>query len=235
MRKPSQALAGVAGSFTMKLMIIGAAVIGGTAIVSTSVFAALSATASNATPQTISTGTLSVSMTPSTVTGITGGFSTDILNMAPGDTVNRYVDLKNIANTGLVDTTSYTLSVVDTAPTPTPLVTNATTGLQVTVKMCSVPWTSAGVCSGTSTTLVASAPLSTVIATPKSLGITPALAPGFASGTTPVNLQFSITLPPVTEATVNGVVPTGSTQGQSTDRLTWTFTELARAGTTTNA
>ena len=83
------------GSIGLKVVIVSAATLGGAALVSSSVFASLTATAFNTSPQSVSTGTLKLSQAPSGVAGLTGGFLTAIAAMAPGDTVNRFVDVTN--------------------------------------------------------------------------------------------------------------------------------------------
>ncbi len=182
------------------------------------VYSILNATAFNTTPQTISSGTIKLELADNGV-----GFSTNIANMAPTDVVNRYVSL---TNSGTLAAVNQTLTV--TATGSTLLTTSAVKGLAATVDKCSVAWTpGTGVCSGTTTNLVPSTPLSTLIGAPATLQAT------VASGNV-LNLKISVTLPDQTETTTNGVLPVGTIQGLSTD-LTWTFNEDQRAGTTTNS
>ena len=222
----------------IKVAIAGVAVMGGTALVSSSVFASLTATATNTSGGSVSTGTLSLTQAASGVAGITGGFTTPITAMGPGDTVNRYI---NLTNGGTLDAINPTLAI---AATPSnALTTSATAGIQVTIKNCTVDWTApaavqsiknctvdwtaAGACTGTTTTALAATPAS-------SLGTAAALTlPSTLAGAVS-HLQISLALPAGTENVLNGVLPTGTIQGLTT-AITWTFNETERTGTTTNS
>ena len=219
-------IAGVktAGTFTVKIALVVAAALGGTALVSSSVFAALTASANNTSGGSVTTGTLMLTQAASGVSGITGGFATAITGMAPGDVINRYVDL---TSGGTLNSASMTLGATGTGATA--LTTNGTAGLQVTIKECSVVWTNTGTCSGTMTTSMASASVLS-LATPASLTLQ---ANSLLSGAV-IHLQIGIALPAGSEVTVNGVLPGGTVQGLTT-AVTWTFTETQRLATTTNS
>ena len=207
----------------IKVAIAGVAVLGGTALVSSSVFASLTATATNTSGGSVSTGTLSLTQAASGVAGITGGFTTAITAMGPGDTVNRYI---NLTNGGTLDAINPTLQI---AATPSnALTTSASAGIQVIVKNCTVDWTSAGVCSGTQTTALAATSASALSAAAAALTLPSTLA-GAVS-----HLQIGISLPTGTENVLNGVLPGGTIQGLTT-AITWTFNETERTGTTTNS
>lgn len=199
---------------------VGAA---GLAITGGGVYAALNATATNTTAQSASSGILSLTMTPNGT-----GFSQGISNLAPGDVVNRYVNLTQGADLAGED---LTLAVNDA--TPTLLTTDATKGLRVTVTQCiGGDWTVAagGACTGlgaTTAVLANGVPLSTISTTPA------ALAGSVAAGST-VKLQLALSLPEQTETTVNGTRPAGTIQGLSA-ALTWNFSETQRAATTTGS
>jgi len=212
-----------AGTFTVKIAIVVAAALGGTALVSSSVFAALTASANNTSGGSVTTGTLSLTQAPSGVSGITGGFATAITGMAPGDVINRYVDL---TSNGTLNSASMTLGATGSGATA--LTTNGTAGLQVTIKECSIAWTNAGACTGTQTTALASASVLS-LATPASLTLQ---ANSLLSGAV-IHLQIGIALPAGNEVTVNGVFPGGTVQGLTT-AVTWTFTETQRIATTTD-
>ena len=206
----------------IKVAIAGVAVMGGTALVSSSVFASLTATATNTSGGSVATGTLSLTQAASGVAGITGGFTTAISAMGPGDTVNRYI---NLTNGGTLDAINPTLQI--SATPANALTTSATAGIQVTIKNCTVDWTNAGVCSGTQTTALAATAAS-------ALGSAAALTlPSTLAGAVS-HLQISIALPAGTENTLNGVLPGGTIQGLTT-AITWTFNETERTGTTTNS
>ncbi len=214
-----------ASTFTAKVAIVVAATLGGTALVSSSVFASLTATASNTSGGSVTTGTLKLTQAASSVSGITGGFTTAITAMAPGDTQNRYIDL---TNGGTLDASALTLGIAATPANA--LTTDGTNGLQVTVNQCSVAWTSAGACSGTTTAGVMASSSALSLATAKNV----ALAAGSYLAAAINHLQIVISLPAGSEVTNNGTLPTGTVQGLTTS-ITWTFTEAQRASTATNA
>ena len=219
-----------ASSFMVKLTIIVIAAVGGGALVSSAVVAALTATANNATPHSITTGTLKLTLAPSAATGITGGFSTAITAMAPGDTINRYV---NLTNAGTLDGATPVLSVA--APTSTKLDTDATNGLSVTIQNCTNDWalvSNAPVCSGTTSTVLASTPIANLKTSVAPAGVAITLPSNLAG--TVSHLQVAISLPGGNENVLNGTLPTGTIQGLNST-LTWSFTESLRPGTASNS
>jgi hypothetical protein len=205
------------GSLVFKVTIVGAG------LVASNVFAALTATATNTSGGSVTTGTLKLQLAPSGVSGITGGFTTPIAAMGPGDTVNRYIDL---SNTGTLDGASPTLQIVSSDSNT--LVNSPSAGLQVTITGCSIAWTNAGVCGGSSTSVLAATPVSTLKASAQTITLPSVLVGG-------VNyLKVSTALPAGTENVLNGVLPVGTVQGL-TATLTWTFVIQERAATTTNS
>ena len=213
----SKSLSG-AGRFTVKVLVVVTAATGGAALVSSSVFASLSAIATSA--GSVTSGTLS--LTDSATAG-SGGLTTAISNMAPGDTVNRYIDL---VNAGSLDGDTPTVRIVD--GTPTALTTDGTAGLQITITACTVAWTQAtGVCSGSETTVRAT---TSALALASHTAIT---LPSMQAAATN-RLKVSIFLPAGSEVTTDGVLPNGTIQGKSA-ALTWTFTIQQRTNTTTNS
>ena len=212
-----------ASSVALKVVIVITAALGGAGLVASNVFAALTATATNTSGGSVTTGTLKLQLAPSGVSGITGGFNTAIAAMGPGDTVNRYIDL---SNTGTLDGASPTLQIVS-ADSNT-LVNSASAGLQVTISACTVAWTNTGTCSGTTTAVLASTPVSTLKASAQNITLPSVLVGG-------VNyLKVATSLPAGTENVLNGVLPVGTVQGL-TAALTWTFVIQERAATTTNS
>ena len=213
------------GSIGLKVVIVSAATLGGAALVSSSVFAALTATATN-TAQSVQTGTLKLTQASST-SPASGGITTTISGMAPGDTVNRYIEL---TNGGTLDAASMTLGLVDSPATA--LTTNGTAGLQVVVNACSIAWgtVTAGVCSGTTTAMMSSKTALLMTGTPQTL----TLPTGTTTAGSTTHLQISLSLPAGSEVTVNGTLPAGTVQGL-TSSLVWTFTETERTATTTNS
>ncbi len=192
----------------------------GVAVTAGGVYAALSATAFNSTAQNVSSGTLKLTMADNGA-----GFSQAVTNIAPGDVVNRYVDLS--AN-GTLDGRQLTLGVADSVGSK--LTNDAVKGLKVTVTSCTgATWVAAtGVCAGVTSVVVNNAALSTLTTTPASM------VSGSVAAGTALHLQMSVTLPDQAETTANGVLPVGTIQGLSA-ALTWTFTDQQRAATTTNS
>jgi spore coat-associated protein N len=211
------------GSIGLKVVIVSAATIGGAALVSSSVFASLTATATNP-AQSVQTGTLKLTQVSST-SPASGGITTTISGMAPGDTVNRYIEL---TNGGTLDAASMTLGLADSASTA--LTTNGTAGLQVVVNACTLAWSAAGVCTGTTTAMMSTKTALLMTGTPQTL----ALPAGATTAASITHLQISLSLPAGSEVTINGVLPTGTVQGL-TSSLVWTFTETERTTTTTNS
>jgi hypothetical protein len=166
----------------------------------------------------VSTGKLSLTLTNSGV-----GFSTPVADLVPTDTVHRYVDLL----TGTAQGKDITLTVTSSASNK--LTTDATNGLQLTVSSCSGSWNAvSGVCTGTVSPLVATAPLSGLT------GVTTTLVPGTIAAGTTAHLRVTLTLPNQTETTVNGTLPANSIQSLSTT-LTYTFAMTQRDGVTSSS
>jgi hypothetical protein len=207
----------------LKVAIVAFAGIAGLTLVSSSVFAGLTANAFNASAHSVSTGTLKLTQAPSGVAGLTGGFSTAITLMAPGDTVNRFVDF---TQAGTLDGATPSLKVADGATTA--LTTDGTNGLQVTVKSCTVAYTTVtGLCSGTETTALAVTPANTLL-TAQSISNLSVTAASVS------HLKFILSLPAGSEVVNNGTLPGGTVQGL-TSTLTWTVSEALRTNTNTNS
>jgi len=213
----SGAIAKTAG----KVLIVITASVGGAALISSSVFAALTASATNTLGGSVTSGTLKLTQAASGVSGITGGFETAIADLAPNDTVNRYVIL---SNPGTLNSSAMTLSASGSGL----LVTDATKGLQVLVKQCSTPYPNTGIC-GTETTILASSSVAS-LSTPATL----TLQSGALNSGATTYLKIAISLPDSSEVTTNGVLPGSTIQGL-TSTITWTFTQTQSAGTTSNS
>ncbi len=202
---------------------VALAVVGGSVLVAmgAGVWATLSATAANVTPETISSGTLKL-----TLAANGAGFDQAVANLAPGDTVNRYVDL---TSGGSLDAQALTVQVAATGSGA--LVTDGATtkALRVTVKQCPGTWnTSTGACGGgTATTLLPATALS-------GLSSAQSLIAGAVTAGSVSHLQVSVHLPDQAETTVNGALPASTIQGL-TANLTYTFAETQRSATTTNS
>lgn len=212
------------GVLSTKIAIVAAASIGGASLVSSSVFATLTASATNTSANVVTSGTLNLGQAAG---GASGGIVTTITGMAPTDSVVRLVTL---TNGGTLNMDTMTVQVVD--GTATPLSTNGTTGLQVTIQQCTQAYTAGTyTCGGTQSTVRASSSLlSLATAQPMTLN-----ASSLNSGVSSF-LKITITLPDSNENTLNGTPALGinSIQNRSAS-LTWTFSATQRTGTTTNS
>ena len=136
-------------------------------------FSAFNTQVSPSTPLVATTGTLTVAL----ANGQSGSFTQSVSNMAPGDFVERTV---NLSNTGTVGVSAVNLStpLSSISPSGTPLFSgdSSSAGLQVYGQSCSTPWTapSPGIysCSGTTTTLFgAPVDLASLTATSSTLSV----------------------------------------------------------------
>jgi spore coat-associated protein N len=194
-----------------KLLLSLAAIGAAASIAGLATFATFTSSVSQS--QSITTGTVQIAL------GATGA-STNRLNIgatavAPGDTIQRSVDL---LNTGSLNLASITLS--STATTSSLLDTDATNGLQMVIDRCSVAWTEGGTapaytytCSGTTSTVLASAP---VVGTNLALSNLSALTAGNTD-----HLRVTLTLPGTAGNTFQGLTST----------IQYTFTGTQRAAT----
>ncbi|MEP7020444.1 MAG: TasA family protein [Pseudonocardiales bacterium] len=110
--------------------------------------------------QTVSTGTMSVTLG---AVGPANRLTVNATAFAPSDTMQRAVNV-NVA--GTVDLASMNLTTTDTVATPTVLSTDTTNGLKIAVDRCSQAWTEAGVapaytytCGGVTSVVIATAPI----------------------------------------------------------------------------
>ena len=166
-------------------------------------------TSSTSENHTISSGTVTIAL------GATGA-ATNRLNvgasaLAPGDTIQRSVDL---TNSGSIDLAGVTLTT--TASPSSLLDTDATNGLQMVVDKCSVAWTEAGppftyTCSGSTSSVLASRAVIGSNLSLSNLGVT---APAATD-----HLRVTLTLPSGAPNTL---------QNQSST-ITYAFTGTQRA------
>jgi hypothetical protein len=134
-------------------------------------------------------------------------------DIAPGDTIERAVDLSNGAST--IDLSAVTLTT--TASPSSALDTDAANGLQMTVDKCSVPWTESGppytyTCSGSPSTVLASQP---VIGSGLALANLSALTAGQTD-----HLRVTLSLPTTADNSMQGLAST----------INFVFTGQQRAG-----
>ena len=168
-------------------------------------------TSSTSASHTISSGTVSIAL------GATGG-STNRLNIdataiAPGDTIQRSVDL---INQGSVSLASVTLTTQ--ATTSSVLDTDTTNGLQLVIDKCSQAWTESGppytyTCGGSTSTVLSSR---AVIQS----GVTLSNLSSLTAGSTD-HLRVTLTFP-------SGA---GNSFQNKSSTIQYTFTGTQRAGT----
>ena len=195
---------------TVNRLLLTIAVVGTTAsIAGLATFATF--TSSTSASDTISSGTVTIAL------GATGA-STNRLNIgaggiAPGDTMQRSVDL---TNSGSLDLTSVTLT---TSASPSSLLdTDGTNGLQMVIDKCSQAWTESGppytyTCSGTTSSVLASRAVIGSNLALSNLGSTTAGATD--------HLRVTLTLP-------SGA---GNTFQNQSSTITYTFTGTQRTAT----
>src|SRR5438477_79867 len=140
-----------------KLFITTLAVGAAAAVAGLGTFGTFTSTTSASEP--VSSGTVQIALgtTGTAANRLTVGAS----GLVPGDTVQRAADLSVAGNQDLS-----AVALTTSATTSSLLDTDTTTGLQMVVDACSVPWTEGGTapaytysCTGTTTTLVASQPV----------------------------------------------------------------------------
>jgi spore coat-associated protein N len=144
------------GGLAGKLVLSVALVMTAAAVVGVGTFAVFTNTASVS--QATSSGT--ITLNPISTSGANNRLSIGATNIAAGDTIQRAVDVKNTGNLALASVT------LTTTASPTSLLdTDTTNGLQMVIDKCSVAWTETGgppytyTCGGTTTTVLASAPV----------------------------------------------------------------------------
>ncbi len=115
----------------LKVLAMTMAAIGGISMVSSAVFASVSARAFNTTAQSITSGTFSLTESNQVTVGTTNGFSSTyaISNVAPGDTVNRYF---NLTNGGTLPAASMTAQIADTGTISNTVTAASSNGTTVT-------------------------------------------------------------------------------------------------------
>ncbi|HZJ26189.1 MAG TPA: TasA family protein [Acidimicrobiia bacterium] len=128
-------------------------ILGVVGLVGIGAFATFTSTASDS--QSATSGTMSLSVPGP---GATNRLSVTASNIAPGDTIERAVDL---ISGGTLDISGFTLTT--TATTSSLLDSDVTAGLQMVTEKCSVAWTESAppytyTCGGTTSTVLASSP-----------------------------------------------------------------------------
>lgn len=201
-------------------MVALTAGLGGVVLSAGGVFTVLNAQASNATAQSVTTGTLKMSLSGNG-NGVDNTLA--ITAMKPGDIQNRYVVL---TNDGTLAVSTLTLAI--TAGSSNVLSTDATRGLQIAINQCVggtyAPLT--GVCTGGTDTARLAATAVSALGTPQAItGLTSIAVSGTAQ------LKVSIQLPDSGECNVNSTANatflancTSAIVGDSVQGLTNTLT-----------
>jgi spore coat-associated protein N len=193
-----------------KLLLSAAALGAAAAVAGIGTYATF--TSSTSASQSVSSGTVTIALgaTGAATNRLTVGAS----NVAPGDTIQRSVDL---INQGSIDLASVTLTT--SATTSSLLNTDTTNGLQMALDRCSTAWTEGGVapaytytCSGTTSAVLASTP---VVGSNLALSNLSALTHGNTD-----HLRVTLTLP-------SGA---GNTLQNQSSVIQYTFTGTQRAG-----
>jgi hypothetical protein len=188
---------------------IGASIL---AIAGSGVYATLSAIAEPADPTEVTSGTLLLELDDDG-----DGLTAEVSDLAPGDTVDRFVDLNN---TGTLDgedlalelATAGDAELIDDGVSPV-----TTRALTLALDTCTVAWdVAASTCSGTSSSLLAA----TTVGALDDTTVT-ALGLAVANGET-VHLRLRLVLPDQDETSTNGVLPATTIQDAAAT-LTLTF------------
>ena len=204
----STSIANLASSATARKVVGSLGVIGAAAAVAGMGTFGTFTDSSTPANTTISSATLDINAAAvgESIPVTTAGF-------VPGDSLTRAV---NLVNNGTAPLGSVSLNT--TVASPSVLTTDASNGLQLTVKSCSVPWTQGGVagaptysCSGTTQVLGSGPAVSNI-----NLGNAASLAAG---GTD--HLTFAVSLPTTADNTFQG----------KTAALSLTFVGTQRTGT----
>ena len=168
-------------------------------------------TSSTSASQSVSSGTVTIALgaTGASTNRLTVGAS----NIAPGDTIQRSVDL---IDSGSIDLASITLTT--NATTSSLLDTDATNGLQIAIDKCSQAWTESGppytyTCAGSTSSVLSSR---AVIQT----GVTLSNLSSVTAGSTD-HLRVTLTFP-------SGA---GNSFQNKSSTIQYTFTGTQRAGT----
>jgi hypothetical protein len=206
----------------LAMAAVGAAIL---AILGNGVDATLSALTQGDRSPEITSGTLLL-----TLDDVGVGFSTDVTDLAPGDLVERFVD---VINTGTLATGDLTMEISATGAGA--LISDGTTpsttkALTLAIDACSVPWAvspSASTCAGTVSSPITVAPLGSVIDTVNTI------ASSLASGDV-IHLRVRIGLPDQDETSINGILPVSTVQGRSVT-VTATFLTDQREAITTRS
>ena len=198
------------GVTAKKLVLSGVLLSAGAALAGHGAFATFTSAATGG-PQSITTGTVTIALG---AVGTANRLTVNATGVAPGDTIQRAV---NLSNTGSLNLASITLGL--SASTSSALDTDASNGLQTTVQKCSVAWTESGppytyTCSGTTTSILASTAVATLKTTPSSLSGLGSLTAGGSD-----YLMVTLSLP-------SG---TGNTFQNLTSTISYNFTGTQRA------
>ena len=196
-------------SLQAKLAVTAVAVGGTTAVAGLGTFGAFTSTTDASAGVTTGTVRIALGATGTAGNRLTVGAS----GLVPGDSLQRAVQLSNTGSEALSD-----LTLTTTASTSSILDTDATSGLQLSLDRCSVPWTESAsapytyTCGGTTTAVVGSRP---VLASALDVD-----GPALVAGTTD-HLRVTLRLPPAADNAFQ----------EKTSTLVFSFTAQQRTAT----
>ena len=155
------------------------------------------------------------------------GLDVPVDGLAPGDTVDRFVDLTNTGTLAAGDLTIAVTATGDAVLVDDGVAPATTRALTLTIDACASPWdTAASSCADGAASLLEATTLGTLRDTPAPLALT-------FDADDVAHLRLRIVLPDQDETSVNGVLPTPSIQDASAD-VTLTFRVEQRDAATTS-
>ncbi|MEY2430701.1 MAG: hypothetical protein QOC92_426 [Acidimicrobiaceae bacterium] len=201
----------VFGSTSKKVLLSFGALGVAAGIASLGTFATFTSTTSAS--QTVASGTVTIAL--GSTGAATNRLTVNASNLVPGDTVQRAFDLSNTGSENLAS-----IALTTTASPTSLLDSDATSGLQMVIDKCALPWVETGVSPAFTYTCVPGA--SSVIASRGVIGsgLTMAGLGALTSGGSD-HLRVTLTLPSATNNTFQGLTST----------ISYSFLGTQRAGT----
>lgn len=205
---------------TEKVLLSAAAVVAAASVAGVGTYAGWNT--SQAQTQAVSTGTFTMAITGNGFATATNAVS----NIAPGDSVTRYI---SVQNSGTTAWKSLTLAVSGTQPSGSFLLDGTSSGLQMEVQSCATAWsdtTPASTCSGGATSQL-SGNLDVAMSPKELLPVSTTLA-SLASH----YLKVTVSLPSAVGSGTDTTAPGSdySKYGNKTASLTYTIKATQRDG-----
>lgn len=198
------------------LLVVGAVLLGGTAMVSEAILTTLDAPSFNSAGSYSTPQALALTEAPSSRLGLTAGFKQPITNLSPGDSASRYIDIKNV---GTLSGRDMSIQVKNISLSS--LTSYQQDAIKVSITQCPTQFTpKTGDCPKELHLALAQTPLSGLTQNPKLL----LLPQEVLIKQSDVHLRFNFTIPDTHEVTINGKLPTNTLQGIHAEFI-WTFNE----------